>query len=137
MTEDDSAPATHRLLAVTLATHDAFAQAASVVRAPGYAAEFAQRAEYHGRLATHLRGLSAPEGMASDAMRRMPDVVLQQRMPEPGDGDPRTLFSACLRILDAATLEFCRAIAGALCLSNATRVAYPINTTIQGESSHE
>jgi hypothetical protein len=132
MAEYDSAPNTTRLLEVTLATHDAFTEAARAVRAPGYAAEFAQRAEYHGRLATHLRGLSAPEGMASDAMRRMPEVA--PRTPAPGERDPRVLYDECLRVMDAATLEFCRWYGPhvALVLSNAMRVAYLVNTTRKG-----
>ena len=132
MTEDESAPTTRRLLEVTLATHEAFTCAARSVQAPGYAAEFAQRAEYHGRLATHLRGLNAPEGMASDAMRRVPEVA--RRTPEPGEQDPRVLYDKCLRVMDAATLEFCRGYGPhvALVLSNAMRVAYLINTTGQG-----
>ena len=132
MTEDESAPTTMRLLEVTLATHEAFACAARNVQAPGYAAEFAQRAEYQARLATHLRGLSAPEGMASDAMRRVPEVA--RRTPEPGAKDPRLLYDECLRVMDAATLEFCRGYGPhvALALSDAMRVANLINTTRQG-----
>ena len=133
MTEYDSAPTTTRLLTVTLAAHDAFTHAARAVVAPGYAAEFAQRAEYQGRVATHLRGLRAPEGMASDALRRTPAVV-RPPTAEPGNGDPRTLFSECLRVLDAATLEFCRGYGPhvALVLSSAMQVANPVSTTRHG-----
>ena len=129
MTEDESAPTTRRLLAVTLATHEAFSCAARDVQAPAYAAEFAQRAEYHGRLATHLRGLSAPAGMASDALCRTPAVA--HRKLESGESDPRALYDKCLRVMDAATLEFCRGYGPhvAAVLSNAMRVANLSNTT--------
>lgn len=132
MTEDESAPTTMRLLEVTLATQEAFTCAARNVQAPGYAAEFAQRAEYHGRLATHLRGHSAPEGMASDALRRTPAVA--HRKLESGESDPRALYDNCLRVMDAATLEFCRGYGPhvALVLSNAMRAANLINTTRHG-----
>src|SRR5688572_25263325 len=128
MTEDESGSNTMRLLEVTLATHDAFSCAARNVQAPGYAAEFAQRAEYHGRLATHLRGHSAPEGMASDAMRRTPAVAHHKL--ESGERDARALYDECLRVMDAATMEFCRGYGPhvALVLSDALRVAHLINT---------
>lgn len=133
MSEDDSAPLTTRLLAVTLATHEAFTLAARAVVAPGYAAEFARRAEYQERIATHLRGHCAAEGLSSDALRRIPEVA-RPRTPEPGDGDPKALYDECLRVMDAGTMEFCRGYGPdvARVLSDAMRVAYPINTTIQG-----
>ena len=132
MTEYESAPTTRRLLEVTLATHDAFTCAARTVLAPGYAAEFARRAEYHGRLATHLRGHSAPEGMASDALWRIP--AIGHCKLESGERDPKVLYDECLRVMDAATLEFCRGYGPhvALVLSNALRDANLINTTRHG-----
>lgn len=135
MSEFYSAPPRERLLAVTLATHDAFTDAARVVAGRGHAAEFARRAEYLGRLATHLRGHRAPEGLASDALRHTPDVWWDRSVPPAaGDADPRVLFDKCLRLMDAATLEFCRAYGPgvALVLSGALQVAYPINTTRHG-----
>lgn len=135
MSEHDSAPSGERLLAVTLATHEAFTEAARVVAGRGHAAEFARRAEYQGRLATHLRGHHAPEGLASDALRHVPDVWRDTSVsPAVGDADPRPLFDKCLRLMDAATLEFCRGYgpAVALVLSSAMHVAYPINTTRHG-----
>lgn len=74
-----------------------------------------------GRLATHLRGLNARQGMASDAMRRTPDVA-RPSTHEAGDGDPRVIFSECPRVLDSATLEFSRGYGPhvALSLSSAT-----------------
>ena len=135
MSEFYSAPPRDRLLAVTLATHDAFSEAARVVAGRGHAAEFARRAEYQGRLATHLRGHHAPEGLASDALRHTPDVWRDRSVPPAADdADPRELFDKCLRLMDAATIEFCRAYGPgvALVLSSALQVAYPINTTRHG-----
>jgi len=135
MSEDEPAAPAARLLAVTLATHDAFTDAARAVAASGYAAEFAQRAEYQARIATHLRGHQAPEGLASDALRRMPDVRSDRTTPPmTGGSDPRALFDRCLRVMDAATLEFCRGYGPkvALILSSAMQGAYPINTTRHG-----
>lgn len=139
MQESDSAVPGERLLAVTLATHDAFTEAARVV-AGGHAAEFARRAEYQGRLATHLRGQYAPEGLASDALRHVPDVWRDRSAPPTaGDVDPRELFDKCLRVMDAATLEFCRGYGPsvALILSSALHIAYPINTTKHGNGCGE
>jgi hypothetical protein len=136
MTEDDSAQPTMRLLAATVATHDAFAEAARVVAGRGHASEFARRAEYQGRIATHLRGHQAPEGLASDALRQIPDVWRDSSAPSAAaDGDPRELFDRCLRLMDAATMEFCRGYGPnvALVLSSAMQVAYPINTTRHGK----
>lgn len=134
MSEDDSALLTMRLLAVTLATHEAFTLAARAAVAPGYAAEFAQRAEYQERIATHLRGHQAPAGLSSDALRRLPDVRPGNAPRPTGDGDPRALFDRCLRLMDAATLEFCRGYGPnvALILSSALQAAYPISTTRHG-----
>jgi len=132
MSESDSAPHSERLLAVTLATHDAFTEAARAVAGRGHAAEFSRRAEYQGRIATHLRGDHAPEGLASDALRHVPDVWRDRSAPTAaGDADPGALFDKCLRLMDAATLEFCRGYGPnvALILSSALHVAYPINTT--------
>lgn len=135
MSEYDSAPPRERLLAVTLATHDAFTEAARAVASRGHAAEFARRAEYQGRLATHLRGHHAPAGLASDALQHVPDVWRDRSVPPAaGDADPRELFDKCLRLMDAATLEFFRGYGPtvALILSSAMHVAYPINTTRHG-----
>jgi hypothetical protein len=135
MSESDSAPPTERLLAVTLATHDAFAEAARVAAGRGHAAEFARRAEYQARIATHLRGHQAPEGLASDALRHVPDVWSQWSAPRARESDAKALFDKCLRLMDAATLEFCRGYGPnvALILSSAMQVAYPINTTRHGK----
>lgn len=132
MSDYDSAPPNERLLAVTLATHDAFTEAARVVAGRGHAAEFARRAEYQHRLATHLRGHHAPKGLTSDALRHVPDVWRNWSVPlEARDADPRTLFDRCLRLMDAATLEFCRGYGPHVSriLSSALQVAYPRSTT--------
>jgi hypothetical protein len=133
MSETDSSPANHRLLAATLAVHDAFTEAARTVVATGYATEFAQRAEYQWRVATHLRGHQAPEGLASDALRRLPDVRSQRSASAP-DVESRALFDKCLRLMDAATVEFCRGYGPgvSLALSRAMQLAYPIDTTWHG-----
>jgi hypothetical protein len=134
MRDDDSAPPTMMLLAATLAAHDAFTEAARAVVEPGYAAEFAQRAEYLGRIAAHLRGHQAPEGLASDALRRLPDVRPERSASSPANGDARVLFDKCLRLMDAATLEFCRGYGPnvALILSSAMQAANPVNATRHG-----
>jgi hypothetical protein len=140
MSDCDSAPPNERLLAVTLATHDAFTEAARVVAGRGHAAEFARRAEYQERLATHLRGHHAPKGLASDALRHMPDVWRDWSVPpEARDADPRALFDSCLRMMDAATLEFCRGYGPhvSLMLSSAVHVAYPRSTTRHSVGSVE
>ena len=131
--DDGSAPPTERLLAATLAAHDAFTDAARTVGATGYATEFAQRAEYLGRIATHLRGQEAPEGLASDALRRLPDVR-PRRSTSALERNTRALFERCLRLVDAATLEFCRGYGPgvALALSRAMQLANPIDTTWHG-----
>ena len=131
--DEDSSPPTDRLLAATLAAHDAFTEAARTVVATGYATEFAQRAEYLGRIATHLRGQEAPEGLASDALRRLPDVRPHRSTSAP-ERDTRALFEQCLRLVDAATLEFCRGYGPgvALALSRALQLANPIDTTWHG-----
>jgi hypothetical protein len=135
MPDRDSAPPNERLLAVTLASHDAFTAAARAVAGRGHAAEFARRAEYQARLATHLRGHHAPKGLASDALRHMPEVWRAWSIP-PGapDADPRALFDRCLRMMDAATLEFCRGYGPhvSLILSSAVHVAYARSTTRHG-----
>ena len=135
MSDHESAPRSERLLAVTLATHDAFTEAARVVAGRGHAAEFARRAEYQERIATHLRGHHAPKGLASDALRHMPDVWRDWSVPlEARDADPRALFDKCLRLMDAATLEFCRGYGPHVSriLSSALQVAYPRSTTRHG-----
>lgn len=131
MSELDSAERTTRLLAATQATRDAFTEAACAVIEPGYAAEFARRAEYLGRIALQLRGRKAPEGLASDALWHRPAVRSASSMASATDGHHRALFDRCLRLMDAATLEFCRGYGPkvAQALSSAMQSAYPINTT--------
>jgi len=53
---------------------------------------------------------------------------------ESGESDPRALYDKSLRVMDAATLEFCRGYGPhvALVLSDAMRVANLINTTRHG-----
>ena len=137
MLEFDSTLPTLRLLAATLATHEAFTEAAHAVVEPGYAAEFAQRAEYQARIAIHLRGYQAAAGLESDALRRVPVVRLGRSPSSSADRDPRALFDRCLRLMDAATLEFCRAYGPGVArvLSSALQVAYPISTTRHGVAS--
>ena len=132
MRDDYTAPRSLRLLAATLATHDAFTRAAHAVQAPGYAAEFAQRAEFQWRIATHLRGRQAPAGLASDGLCRIPDVL--GRSPAMEGADPRVLLGKCLRFMDAATLEFCRGYGPdvAHILSSAMQEAHPVSTTSHG-----
>jgi hypothetical protein len=134
MAEFDSAEPTMRLLAATQATHDAFTEAACAVAEPGYAAEFARRAEYQGRIALHLRGQQAREGLASDALWHRPAVRPGDSAASFANGDHRVLFDRCLRLMDAATLEFCRVYGPnvARVLSSAMQVAYPVNTTRRG-----
>jgi hypothetical protein len=144
MSDYDAALPSERLLAVTLAAHDAFTDAARVAAGHGHAAEFAQRAEYQERLATHLRGHQASEGLASDTLRHVPDVWRNWSVPADARyADPRALFDKCLRLMDAATLEFCRGYGPHVSriLSSALRVAYPISTTRHevwpvGQGSH-
>jgi len=65
----------------------------------------------------------------------MPDVWRDWSVPpEARDADPRTLFDRCLRMMDAATLEFCRGYGPhvSLILSSALHVAYPRSTTRHG-----
>jgi hypothetical protein len=134
MSEEVSSPSTNRLLAATLAAHDAFSEAARTVVATGYAAEFAQRAEYQWRIATHLRGHQTPEGLATDALRRLPDVRSHGSTSSVTDDESRALFDKCLRLMDLATVEFCRGYGPgvALVLSRAMQLAYPIDTTWHG-----
>ena len=56
------------------------------------------------------------------------------RLLESGESDPRALYDKCLRVMDAATLEFSRGYGPqlALVLSNAMRAANLINTTRHG-----
>src|SRR4030095_11826620 len=124
----------HRLLAATLAVHDAFREAARAVVASGYATEFAQRAEYQWRVATHLRGHQAPEGLASDALRRLPEGRSHGSAPSAPEVESRALFDKCLRLMDAATVAFCRGYGPSvsLALSRAMQLAYPIDTTSHG-----
>lgn len=131
MSELDSAEPTARLLAATQATRDAFSEAAGAVVEPGYAAEFARRAEYLGRIALHLRGRQAPEGLVSDALWHRPAVRSARSAASETSGHHRVLFDRCLRLMDAATLEFCRGYGPkvAQALSSAMQSAYPINTT--------
>ena len=117
-----------RLLAAVRATQDAFTRAARSVGATGFSAEFAQRAEYQERIACQMRGERAPVRLASDALWRLPDLA---RSATSGASHPRTLFDNCLRVLDAATMEFCRGYSPgvALVLTNAILGAQPVNTT--------
>lgn len=126
MLDQESEPIA-RLLAAVLATHGAFTEAARSAGATGFAAEFAQRAEYQERIASRMRGMQAPVGMASNALWRVPDL---------GGGEsvvhhPRQLVDKCLRVQDAATLEFCRGYCQtvALVLTDAIQAAQPIDTT--------
>ena len=130
MAEFASAELTTRLLAATQATHDAFTEAACAVTEPGYAAELARRAEYQGRIALLLRGQQAREGLASDALWHRPPV----QSASVSSATDRAQFDRCLRLMDAATLEFCRVYGPnvARVLSSALQSAYPINTTRHG-----
>ena len=126
MEDQESAPIA-RLLAAVTATREAFLVAARAAGPTGFATEFAQRAEYQERIASQMRGASAPVGLASDALWRAPVVGMDAL-----DADrPRVLFDRCLRVLDAATLEFCRAYGPtvALVLTEAIQAAQPIDTT--------
>lgn len=131
MSEMDSGEPTTRLLAATQATHDAFTEAACAVVEPGYAAEFARRAEYLGRIALQLRGRQAPQGLASDALWHRPAVRSARSAASEPSVHHRALFDRCLRLMDAATMEFCRGYGPevARALSSAMQSAYPINTT--------
>ena len=74
-------------------------------------------------------GVRAPVGMASDALWRAPVVGV-----DAAEADrPRALFEHCLRIQDAATLEFCRGYGPHVSqvLSSAMRGAFPVNTSCQ------
>lgn len=126
MVDQTSAPIA-RLLAAVVATQEAFTVAAGAAGSTGFATEFAQRAEYQERIVSHLRGGRAPVGMASNALRRVPVMRIEAL-----DADQsRVLFDECLRMLDAATLEFCRSYGPgvAVVLTDAIQAARPIDTT--------
>lgn len=126
MLDQDSAPI-ERLLAAVMATHEAFTVAAQSAGATGFASEFARRAEYQARIASHMRGMRAPVGLASDALWRVPVVAVAATAAD----HPRILFDRCLRVQDAATLEFCRGYSPtvALVLTDAIQAAQAIETT--------
>lgn len=130
MSVNESEERITRILAAAQATHDAFTEAAGVVIAPGLGAEFVRRAEYLGRVIINLRGQQAPAGLASDALWNRPDVR-SGRTTVSGDGNHRQLYDQCLRLMDVATMEFCRGYGPnvAQALSSAMRTAHPINTT--------
>jgi hypothetical protein len=117
-----------RLLAAVKATQDAFTRAARSAGATGFSAEFAQRAEYQERIACQMRGERAPVGLASDALWRVPDLAAGAASVAT---HRRVLFDSCLRVLDAATMEFCRGYTPsvALVLTYAMQGAQPVNTT--------
>lgn len=132
MVDQEPAPIA-RLLAAVIATHEAFRVAARAAGSTGFATEFAQRAEYQERIASHFRGMRAPVGLASDALWRAPTVGV-----DAAEADrPRLLFDHCLRMQDAATLEFCRGYGPHVShvLSSAMRGAFPRNTSCQPEAA--
>lgn len=126
--QDGESEISARLLAAVMATQDAFIEAARSAGVTGFATEFAQRAEFQERIACQMRGVRAPVGLASDALWRVPDLGVGAPSSE---DHPRVLFDRCLRVLDAATLEFCRGYGPtvALVLTDAMQAAQPINTT--------
>lgn len=108
----DNSPLLLRLLTVTSASRDAFAEAAYVVRSPRLAALFVRRAQHQARiaafLAEHLTPGSVPVADPVLAKTRGAARALIAGAP-PGDRDPYALLGACIRVLDSAILEFCRA----------------------------
>lgn len=126
MMDQESEPIA-RLLAAVMATHEAYTVAARSAGPTGFATEFAQRAEYQERIASQIRGMQVPTGMASNALWRVPDLGVGASAAE----QPRVLFDRCLRVQDAATLEFCRGYCQtvALVLTDAIQAAQPIDTT--------
>lgn len=120
----DTPPILQRLLAVTSATRDAFAEAAYATRSPRLAALFVRRAEHQQRIASFLVEHLAPGRVpAADASSRTNRTSIRALLAG-GLGsarDPHALLGACIRVLDTAILEFCRAYTPTMPL--ATRIS--------------
>lgn len=101
-----------RLLTVTSATRDAFAEAAYAARSPRLAALFVRRAEHQQRIARFLVEHLAPWRVAAaeSTMRTNRTSIRSLLAGGLGSGrDPHALLGACIRVLDTAILEFGRA----------------------------
>lgn len=110
--DHDAPPILQRLLAVTSATRDAFAEAAYAARSPRLAALFVRRAEHQQRIAAflveHLAPGRVPVAEAPSGTKRT--SIRSLLAGGLGSGrDPHALLGACIRVLDTAILEFCRA----------------------------
>jgi len=121
----DSAPILERLLAVTLASRDAFAQAACAVKTPGFAALFVERSEDQARIATYLSeqlGLGVPPSVPTSATPNSSNGS-SGVAASPGVNDPYALLGECMRVLDIAVLEFSRAYGPAISLAQRIQLA--------------
>ena len=122
----DSAPILERLLAVTLASRDAFAQAAFAVRSPGFAAVFVERCEDQGRIATYLSeqlGLGVPPSIPTSAMPNEGSNGASGVASAAEVTDPYAVLGECMRVLDIAILEFSRAYGPAISLAQRIQLA--------------
>lgn len=132
MAGDSSTSILDRLLVVTLASRDAFADAARAADTPRAAAALVQRAEHQARLALQLRDLLLAGGAATQPAEPTSAVSgrgAPRRLPSAGGGDARGVLDECMRVLDTARMEFCRAYGPsvALTLSNAMPAERVVN----------
>jgi hypothetical protein len=126
MNQVDSAPILERLLAVTLASRDAFAHAACAIRTPGFAALFVERTEDQTRIAAYLN-----EQLALGVLPAIPTCVTPNGGSNGASGlasspeahDSYTLLGECIRVLDIAILEFSRAYGPAISLAQRIQLA--------------
>jgi len=125
MKDLNSAPILERLLAVTLASHAAFAQAAYAVRSPGFAALFVERAEDQARIATYLMQQLAPGVPVSLPTPTTPNNDSNGAAGvavSPGR-EPAGLLDECIRVLDTSIREFSRAYGPATTLAQRIQLA--------------
>ncbi|MEP7345177.1 MAG: hypothetical protein ABI877_07915 [Gemmatimonadaceae bacterium] len=126
MKDLDSAPILERLLAVTLASRAAFAQAAHTVRSPGFAALFVERTEDQARTATYLMEQLAPGVPVSLPTPTTPNHdsngaagVASASMGR----EPAGLLDECIRALDTSIREFSHAYGPATTLAQRIQLA--------------
>jgi hypothetical protein len=113
MNDVDPTRILERLLAVTLASRDAFAQAANAIKSPGLAALCVQHAAEQARIATYLGEQLALETRSREPTSRPSDAratpASESLSAVAAADDPRAILGVCVSALDTSILEFARA----------------------------
>jgi hypothetical protein len=112
MNDVDPTRILERLLAVTLASRDAFDQAAQAIKSPGLAALCVLHAAEQARIATYLGEQLAETGPPAPPSRPSADrTTLASESPSvlPAVHDSSAILCVCVSVLDTSILEFSRA----------------------------